>query len=280
VILALAPETNGEAAHRAFLAEEEKTGVPLADLAAGGRGVRTTFDDLARQPRRLLTSPCWSGIVKDGRPYAPYVLNVERRVPWRTVTGRQQLYLDHPVVLAFGEGLPTYKPRPDPSVVQDLVVTDGGPQSLRLNYLTPHGKWNIHSTYGDNLRMLTLSRGLHPVWLNDADAREIGVADDDWVELLNDHGAVVTRAAVSARIPRGLALQYHAPERTVGVPRAPSRNGMRAGVHNSLFRIRLKPALMAGGYGQIAWAFNYWGPTGNNRDAFVRVRRLEGEPRY
>ena len=24
-----------------------------------------------------------------------------------------------------------------------------------LNYLTPHGKWHIHSTFGDTLRMET-----------------------------------------------------------------------------------------------------------------------------
>jgi nitrate reductase alpha subunit len=39
VILALAPETNGEAAHRAFKAQEEKVGLPLADLAEPYRGV-------------------------------------------------------------------------------------------------------------------------------------------------------------------------------------------------------------------------------------------------
>ncbi len=46
-------------------------------------------------------------------------------------------------------------------------------------------------------------------------------------------------------------------------------------MHNSLFRVRLKPTLLAGGYGQISWSFNYWGPTGNNRDTFVFVRRIE-----
>jgi nitrate reductase alpha subunit len=51
-------------------------------------------------------------------------------------------------------------------------------------------------------------------------------------------------------------------------------------MHNSLFRIRLKPTLMAGGYGQISYGFNYWGPTGNNRDAFVLVKKLAGEPRW
>lgn len=280
LILALAPETNGEAAFRAFQAEEEKVGLPLTDLAADDRAVRTTFDDLARQPRRLIQSPCWTGLTAKGRAYSAYVLNVERLVPWRTLTGRQHLYLDHPTYLAFGEALITYKPRPDPSAVGDLAVTPDEEGSIRLNYLTPHGKWNIHSTYGDSLRMMTLSRGVHPLWMSPEDAAQIGVADDDWVEVLNDHGAVVTKAAVSARIPRGLAFQYHAPERTVGVPRSPSRGGQRGGVHNSLFRIRLKPTLMAGGYGQFSYAFNYWGPTGNNRDAFVRVRRLAGAPRW
>jgi nitrate reductase alpha subunit len=39
-----------------------------------------------------------------------------------------------------------------------------------LNVLTPHGKWHIHSTYGDTLRMLTLSRGMEPCWMSEQDA--------------------------------------------------------------------------------------------------------------
>ena len=280
LILRLAPETNGEMAARAFHAEEKKVGLPLADLAEKTRGVRMSFDDLGRQPRRLLNSPCWTGIIDAGRTYTAYALNVERLVPWRTVTGRQHLYLDHPGYLAHGEALPTYKPRCDPSFVQDLVETKLDGRTLRLNYLTPHGKWNIHSTYGDNLRMLTLSRGLHPLWVSEQDAATLGLADNDWVEVVNDHGVVVTRAVVSARVPAGMAIQYHAPERTISVPRAPARGGQRGGSHNSLSRVRLKPTLMMGGYGQFSYGFNYWGPTGNNRDTYVLVRKLEGEPRY
>jgi nitrate reductase alpha subunit len=280
LILRLAPETNGEMAWRAFHAEEKKVGLPLVDLAEGNRGVRIDFDDLGRQPRRLLTSPCWTGITEGGRTYTSYALNVERLVPWRTLTGRQHLYLDHPGYLAHGEALPTYKPRCDPALMQDLVETPADDRSLRLNYLTPHGKWNIHSTYGDNLRMLTLSRGLHPLWVSEQDAGALGIADNDWVEVVNDHGVVVTRAAVSARVPRGMAIQYHAPERTISVPRAPSRGGKRGGSHNSLSRVRLKPTLMLGGYGQISYGFNYWGPTGNNRDTYVLVRKLDGPPRW
>ncbi|HZR07645.1 MAG TPA: nitrate reductase subunit alpha [Myxococcales bacterium] len=279
-ILHLAPETNGEIAYRAFQAEEKKVGLPLADLAEKSRSVRTTFEDIARQPRRLLDSPCWTGITGGGRTYSAYCLNVERLVPWRTLTGRQHFYLDHPVFLSFGEALPTWKPRPDPEVLGDLIETKNGAKSIRLNYLTPHGKWNIHSTFGDNLRMLTLSRGTHPLWISERDAARAGISDNDWVEAANDHGAVVVRAVVSARVPDGLCILYHSPERTIGVPKSPSRGGRRAGGHNSLTRVRLKPTLMAGGYGQFTFALNYWGPTGNNRDTYVIVRKLEGEPRW
>jgi len=280
VILHLAPETNGEVTYKAFQAEEVKVGVPLLDLAEKTRGIRTSFADLDRQPRRLLTSPCWSGLTNDGRAYSAYSLNVERLVPWRTLTGRQHFYLDHESYIAFGEHLPTYKPKPDPSVLQDLVVTETGEKSIMLNYLTPHGKWSIHSTYGDNHRMLTLSRGCHPFWLNEKDAAEIGVGDNDWVEVYNDHGVVVTRAIVTSRIPRGISLLYHSPERTVGVPKSPLRGNKRGGGHNSLNRVRLKPNLMVGGYGQFTYGWNYWGPTGANRDTFILVRKLAGEPQW
>jgi nitrate reductase alpha subunit len=37
---------------------------------------------------------------------------------------------------------------------------------------------------------------------------------------------------------------------------------------------------MMGGYGQFSYGFNYWGPTGVNRDTFVAVRKLKGEPKF
>jgi nitrate reductase / nitrite oxidoreductase, alpha subunit len=280
VILHLAPETNGEVSHRAFKAEEERMGLSLTDLAEPTRGTRMTFNDLLQQPRRVLNSPIWTGIVTDGRPYSAYCLNVERLVPWRTLTGRQHFYLDHEGYLAHGEHLPTYKPRPDPVAFGDLDQSKAEGNTLMLNYLTPHAKWHIHSNYYDNDRMLTLSRGIEPLWLSEQDAAKLEVQDNDWVEAYNDHGVTVTRAVVSARIPAGLCLLYHAPERTIGVPRSPIRGNKRAGGHNSPTRLHLKPVLMVGGYGQFTYGFNYWGPTGVNRDTFVLVRKLPGAPQY
>ncbi len=275
MILLFAPETNGELAYRAYQFMEKKVGLPLADLAEKSRHARVTYRDLQSQPRRLLNSPCWSGLITDGRAYAPFTYNYERLVPWRTLTGRQQFYLDHEGYIAFGENLPTYKPSPRPVDYGDLKHSMVEGKAKTLNYLTPHGKWHIHSTYSDNHRMMTLSRGCEPVWINDEDALDIGIADNDWVEVYNDNGVVCTRAVVSARLPRGVCIQYHSPERTLSVPKSPMRGNRRAGGHNSLTRIRLKPLLMMGGYGQFTYHFNYWGPTGVNRDTFVIVRKLE-----
>ncbi len=274
LVLSLATVTNGELAYRSYKNMEEKVGLPLADLAEKDRTRRVSFKDIQAQPRRFLNSPMWSGLMTGGRAYSPFTYNVEKMVPWRTLTGRQQLYLDHPGYLEFGEHLPTYKPKPTPAQYADLVFTEKETKSMMLNYLTPHGKWHIHSTYGDNHRMTTLSRGVEPFWMNHKDAQELEIEDNDWVEIFNDHGVVVTRACVSARIPRGICIQYHSPERTLSVPKSPLRGNRRAGGHNSLTRTRLKPNLMVGGYGQFTFHFNYWGPTGSNRDTHILVRKL------
>jgi len=275
VLLQLAPETNGEVSYAAFAAEEEKTGLPLSDLAEGNRGVRMTFGDLLAQPRRTLISPCWTGMVNEGRAYAAWCMNVERLIPWRTLSGRQHLYIDHPYYLDFGEHLPTFKPKLDPRATGDIVRSPADAGALVLNFITPHGKWHIHSTYYDNHRMLTLSRGIEPCWLNDKDAASIGVADNDWVEVYNDNGVMVTRAAVSARVQPGTCMVYHAPERTLSIPKSQVRGGRRGGGHNSLTRTRINPVQLAGGYAQFTYGFNYWGPIGVfTRDTYAVVRKL------
>ena len=198
-------------------------GLPLADLAEKNRNARTSYKDLQAQPRRLLNSPIWSGLTSDGRAYSAFTYNYERLVPWRTLTGRQQFYQDHQGYIAFGENLPTYKPSPKPADYGDLKYSTAEGQVKALNYLTPHGKWHIHSTYSDNHRMMTLSRGCEPLWINDEDAIDLDIKDNDWVETYNDNGVVCTRAVVSHRIPKGVCIQYHSPERTLSVPKSPMR---------------------------------------------------------
>lgn len=273
-VLKLSTLTNGKLNYRAYQNMEVKTGLVLADLGEGSKDVAIDYKDLQSQPRRYNTSPLWSGLMNNGRAYCAYTYNVDRLVPWRTLTGRQHFYLDHDGYIAFGEHLPTYKPSPTPEVYGDLRKTVNDGKAKMLNCLTPHGKWHIHSTYGDTLRMLTLSRGMEPCWINEQDAAELGIKDNDWVECYNDHGVYCTRACVSARIPRGVCIVYHSPERTYTVPKSQVRGGRRAGGHNSFTRVHLKPNLMVGGYGQFSYHFNYWGPVGVNRDTHLLVRKM------
>ncbi|MBI2027088.1 MAG: nitrate reductase subunit alpha [Deltaproteobacteria bacterium] len=275
VILQLSTLTHGELTVRAYQNMEEKTGLKLADLAEGSKDVRINYADLQAQPRRYNTSPLWSGLMNNGRAYAAYTYNVDRLVPWRTLTGRQHFYLDHEMYLAYGEHLPTFKPSPKPAMYGDLKQTLEGKEAKILNCLTPHGKWHIHSTYMENLRMLTLSRGCEPCWLNETDARDLGIQDNDWVEVYNDHGVYCTRAVVSTRIPKGVCIVYHVPERTVGIPKSQVRGNKRAGGHNSFTRIHLKPNFLAGGYGQFSYHFNYWGPIAPQRDTHVVVKKMD-----
>ena len=274
IVLQLSTLTNGVMNVRAYEDAEKRTGLVLKDLGEGNKNVRMTYEELQAQPKRYNTSPLWSGLMLDGRAYAPFTYNVERLVPWRTLTGRQHFYLDHELYLAFGENLPTYKPSPKWEAYSDLRETLKNGEAKVLNCLTPHGKWHIHSTYGDTLRMLTLSRGCEPCWLNEQDAEELGIQDNDWVEVYNDHGVYCARAVVSSRIPKGVCIVYHVPERTVGIPKSQVRGNRRAGGHNSFTRIHLKPNLLAGGYGQFTYHFNYWGPTAPNRDTHVVVKKM------
>ncbi|HQG77792.1 MAG TPA: nitrate reductase subunit alpha [Bacteroidales bacterium] len=274
-ILLLSSVTNGTLSGRAFSDIEQKTGIDLTPINPKNNDITLRFDDLQAQPRRLLNSPIWSGLMTNGRAYSGYTLNIEHLIPWRTLTGRQHIYLDHEGYIHFGEHLPTFKPSPTPELFGDLRKSVAEGQALLLNVLTPHGKWHIHSTYGDTLRMLTLSRGMEPCWMSEKDAEELGIRDNDWVEVFNDNGNYCTRACVSSRIPQGTCIIYHAPERTYSVPKSKRNNNKRAGSHNSLTRVHLKPNLMVGGYGQFTFGMNYWGPVGVNRDTFALIRRLD-----
>ena len=148
-----------------------------------------------------------------------------------------------------------------------------GEKEIVLNFITPHQKWGIHSTYSDNMRMLSLSRGGPHVWISEVDAQKAGIVDNDWVEVFNVNGTITARVVVSQRVPETMILMYHAQEKIVNVPGA-EVSKMRGGIHNSVTKTVLKPTHMIGGYAQLAWGFNYYGTVGTNRDEFVVVRKM------
>jgi len=275
VILTLAPETNGDVAVKAWQALSKITGRDHTHLALAREDDRIRFRDLQAQPRKIISSPTWSGLESENVSYTAGYTNVHELIPWRTLTGRQQFYQDHKWMLGFGEGLCVYRPPVDTRTIAPMLgARSNGNPELVLNFITPHQKWGIHSTYTDNLLMLTLSRGGPIVWLSETDARRIGVADNDWIELFNVNGAITARAVVSQRVMNGMCLMYHAQEKIVNVPGS-EITGSRGGIHNSVTRTLLKPTHMIGGYAQQSYGFNYYGTIGTNRDEFVIVRKMK-----
>jgi nitrate reductase alpha subunit len=279
-ILALSGTTNGRVATEGFRALERRTGQHLVDLAAEHEGKRIRFADTQARPVPVITSPEWSGSETGGRRYSPFTINVERLKPWHTLTGRQHFYLDHDWMHELGEQLPVYRPPLDMHrLFGEPRLNDHGELGLTVRYLTPHSKWSIHSEYQDNLLMLTLSRGGPTIWISEGDAARIAVRDNDWVEAVNRNGVVVARAVVTHKMPEGTVYMYHAQERVVDVPIAET-SGRRGGIHNSLTRLLIKPSHLIGGYAQLTFAFNYLGPTGNQRDEITVIRRRRQEVEY
>ncbi|ACX64262.1 nitrate reductase subunit alpha [Paenibacillus sp. Y412MC10] len=274
-ILNLSSATNGRVAQRAWESAEQDTGVQLKDISADRAAERITFQSITAQPREVIPTPVFSGSNKMGRRYSPFTTNIERLVPFRTLTGRQHFYIDHEIFLQFGEALPVYKPTLPPMVFgpRDKQIT-GGKDTLVLRYLTPHGKWNIHSTYQDNLHMLTLFRGGPTVWINNDDAAANDIQDNDWLEVYNRNGVVTARAVVSHRMPKGTMYMYHAQDKHINVPGSEITKD-RGGSHNAPTRIHVKPTQMVGGYAQLSYGFNYYGPIGNQRDVYVAVRKMK-----
>jgi nitrate reductase alpha subunit len=274
VILALAPETNGAVAVKAWAALSEATGRKHMHLALPREDDKIRFRDVQAQPRKIISSPTWSGLESEHVSYNAGYTNVHELIPWRTLTGRQQLYQDHAWMRAFGETLCVYRPPVDTKSVRPILGkrSNGNPEVV-LNFITPHQKWGIHSTYTDNLLMLTLSRGGPIVWLSEKDAKKAGIADNDWIEAYNLNGALTGRAVVSQRVPEGMVLMYHAQEKIVNTPGSEIMK-TRGGIHNSVTRTCPKPTHMIGGYAQQSYGFNYYGTVGANRDEFVIVRKM------
>lgn len=279
VILRISPESDGAVSSMIFKGLEKRCGVPLSHLVEGEVDIHHSYEDLKSQPRRSLTSPHWSAIESPGRTYCPWTLNIEALKPFHTLTGRQEIYYDHRGYRELGEDLPTYKPPVDMVKIGDCQPGKAEEKSKVFRFLTPHGKWSIHSMFWDTWNMLNMFRGGQVVWINEEDADEIDVKDNDWVEIYNENGITNVRAVVSSTMPRDSVIMYHSSERHINVPFSPlaRKRGVsdhRGGNNNAPTRIMMNPSTMIGGYANWTYFLNYWGTSPSERDCAVLIRKM------
>ena len=125
-------------------------------------------------------------------------------------------------MIAFGEGFSSHRPPVDLKTTGGLQIKSNGNPEIQLNPSRRTRKWGIHSTYSDNLMMLTLNRG----WHRSGSARKTakaGVVDNDRIEVLQHQRrrSLGRRRVVSQRVNPGMTLMYHRGRRSS--PRGPER---------------------------------------------------------
>jgi nitrate reductase / nitrite oxidoreductase, alpha subunit len=87
MILMLAPETNGHVAVKAWDALGKITGRDHRHLALPKEHEKIRFRDVVAQPRKIISSPTWSGLEDEHVSYNAGYTNVHELIPWRTMTG-------------------------------------------------------------------------------------------------------------------------------------------------------------------------------------------------
>jgi len=231
------------------------------------------------------------------RPLVPFSENVERKLPFpgggklasemveaapgvkmpklyagkflgmigpKTLTGRQQFYIDHSYFLALRNELPIYQ-KPE----HDLLPDGKTPAPLKFN--SPHGRWGTHSTFRDIDVLLRLQRGEVYIMMATADARQRGIVDGDVVSVFNQYGKMVCKVKVSPGIRDG----------EVRVENGGEMFNCREGWFNLITPIRPKPTQSvqypeepgAPSY-HLKYGWNLWGVTGNECDTSVEVKKI------
>lgn len=171
------------------------------------------------------------------RPFHSFEHNVYLRQPYKTLSGRQQFYVDHPVFKRLGCATPT--------AMQPLR-----PKSYPLAFWTPHTRHGIHSQWRANAQLLRLQRGEPYIWINPGTARQRGLAEGDPVRVFNDVGEFFARVKLMSAVPPGAVVMDHAWE--------PFQFRERLGL-NSVVAGMLSPLELVEGWGHLKFNPNWDG---------------------
>jgi len=177
--------------------------------------------------------------------------------PWKTITGRQQFYLDHDWFLSEGEALPVHKP-PLKNKDFDLRLTMG------------HARHGIHSQWRDDSLLVSLQRGEPDVYINPDDAAKRGVEDGDLIKVLNDFGSFVAMAHVSSGTQPKTMFMFHGWDPMMFRGR---KNFSSVISTNGL----LKPVQMVGDYGHMRYSPPDFVPNQTFHDCTVEFEKFSEE---
>lgn len=192
----------------------------------------------------------------DPRPdetFAPFRNRVEKGEPWPTLSRRAQFLIEHPWFIEADEHLPTHKDPPQIGGDYPFKVASG------------HNRWSIHSLNTANHLMLETHRGAPHVVINDRDAKQLGIEDNEEVRIFNDLGEYFVPALISPSAQPGQVVMYNGfdPYQFTGWK---SPNDAEPGM--------IKWLHLAGGYGHLKYWGMQWQPCPVMRNTYVGIEKV------
>ncbi len=186
--------------------------------------------------------------------FAPYRDRVEKGEPWPTLSRRAQFLIEHPWFIEADEHLPTHKNPPK----------IGGDHRFQIS--SGHNRWSIHSLNTANQLMLETHRGAPHVVINDQDAADLGVEDNEEVRVYNDQGEFFVPVLISPSAQPGQVVMYNGFE-PYQFTDWKSPNDAEPGM--------IKWLHMAGGYGHLKYWGTQWQPCPVMRNTYASIEKIQ-----
>ena len=168
---------------------------------------------------------------------------------------RAQYYIDHEWFLEAGEELPTHK-EPPPG---------HGGRSRRFEMTSGHNRWSVHSMNMTNNIIANTYRGEPFVFINDADAADLGIENGGRVRLVSNDGDSLVQAKLSPSVRPGQVILY---------------NGFEPYQHENWYSQadlesgHVKHLGFAAGYGHLNYRPLSWQPIPADRAVRVDVEKI------
>ncbi len=187
------------------------------------------------------------------KPFYSLRWHTEEKVPYPTYARRMQFYIDHEWFLEVGEELPVHKDIPPIGGNYPFRITSG------------HPRISINSVHLANPQLNRLHRGQPVMFMNDADAAALGIADSEMVRVHNDVGAFEIMVSLQACVaPKQVIVYYWEPYQFRGWQ---NFDGVLVGMPKAIH--------FAGGYEQLRYFYMHGSPHASvDRGVRVGVEKL------
>ena len=203
----------------------------LLDNSSGIQSV--SFDELAEKGFLRNKGSETTVHSKESPYYSDIWESVHEKRGYKTLTHRQQFYIDHEWFFEFDEVLPKHK---------DALVNEGYPMKMIMG----HARHGIHSMWRDDSFLLSLQRGEPDIYVNPKDAEKKGVDDGDLIQVFNKTGSFICQAHLTSGVGQNMLYMYHGWDPMM----FKNRQNFGAVVQTGGL---IKPTSIAGGYGHLGW---------------------------